>query len=77
MMVRVHFDVKHLFNGPRIGRHIHQSTIRISPGHRQPLGLCEIDDRIIIRRCWTELFREFLRRKIMVIVGAGRILELL
>ena len=57
--------------------HVQQDPVRTGPGHPQPVPLREGDDFLIILFCRAESFRELFRRKILMIIGAGRVVELL
>ena len=76
VLVDIQRQMECLFDIHHGALHIQQESIGMGARHRQSVGLCEIDERLIILGGGTKHFRELRRCQVVAVIGTGRIMDL-
>ena len=77
MPISSHSHLKRFFDICHRTAHVQQQPIVMRAGHLQPVRLRKGNNCLIILFRRAELLRELFRREILMIIGTGRVVELL
>ena len=77
VLISPHRHMKRLLDVRSLSAHVHQHTVAVRPGHRQPAGFREINHLLVILFRGAKLGGEFIRREKLAVIGAGGVIQLL